>query len=118
MRKLQATVKKLKRNNGETISEVLIALLVAALAIVLLAGMINASATMIEKSKEKNEKYTVAENGIVEQSGQSTETGTVTVEIDRQAGRLSDANSTNEISVDYYTNGEAGSNPVRSYKVK
>ena len=118
MRRLQATAKKLKSEKGETISEVLIALLVAALAIVLLAGMINASYSMITKSKEKNEKYTVAENGIVEQSTDSEVSGKVTIEIDGQPGRLSDANSTYEIDVDYYTNGEAGSNPVRSYKVK
>ena len=48
---------KLKRQSGETIAEVLIALLVCSLALVMLAGMISATQRMIAKSKIKMQEY-------------------------------------------------------------
>ena len=118
MSKLQATVKKLKSKKGESISEVLIALLVSALAIVLLAGMINASSEMIRNSKEKIDQYVKAENGIVEQNEDGPDTGSVTVRVNGQAAKLSDDAPDAGIQVEYYTNSESGRNAVRSYKVK
>lgn len=117
MRKLQAMVKKLKSKKGESISEVLIALLVSALAVVLLAGMINASTEMIQKSKNKMEKYVNAENGIVEQNADDPDTGRVTVQVNNQAAKLTDDTPDTGIPVKYYTNSESGKYTVRSYKV-
>ena len=120
MSKLQAMVKRLKSNKGESISEVLIALLVSALAIILLAGMINASTEMIQKSKAKMDKYVDAENGIVEQSADDPDTGSVTVVQGNGASpvKLTDDAPDAGIQVEYYTNSESGKNTVRSYKVK
>ncbi len=117
MRRLQAMVQRLKSKKGESISEVLIALLISALAIVLLAGMINASTEMIQKSKDKMDKYVNAENGIVEQNTNGTEPGSVTTKVNGRETKLSDDSPNYVVPVQYYTNGESGSNTVRSYKV-
>ncbi len=49
--------KKLKSRAGETLSEVLIALLIAALALTILANMISASSKMVLDSRGSLEKY-------------------------------------------------------------
>ena len=49
--------KKLKSTAGESLAEVLIALLISALALVMLAEMINASANMIMRSRKTMEDY-------------------------------------------------------------
>ena len=112
---------KLKSKKGESITEVLVALLISALAIVLLAGMVNASTNMILKSKDKMEKYANAENSVVERNGNEPATGTVTFKIGENKIRLNDDNNgttDNEVSVEYYTNDESVKYTVRSYKVK
>ena len=112
---------KLKSKKGESITEVLVALLISALAIVLLAGMVNASTNMILKSKDKMEKYANAENSVVERNGNEPATGTVTFKIGENKIRLNDDNNgttDNEVSVEYYTNDESVKYKVRSYKVK
>lgn len=112
---------KLKSKKGESITEVLVALLISALAIVLLAGMVNASTNMILKSKNKMEKYANAENSVVERNGNEPATGTVTFKIGENKIRLNDDNNgttDNEVSVEYYTNDESVKYTVRSYKVK
>lgn len=49
--------KKLRSRAGETISEVLVALLIASISLVMLAGMITASAHAIERSRKMLETY-------------------------------------------------------------
>ena len=51
---------KLKSDVGESIAEVLIALLIAALALTMLASVISTSARMISQSKDKLENYYAA----------------------------------------------------------
>ena len=55
---------KLNKNKGETISEVLVALLISSLALVMLASMISATSKMIIKSKEKMTYYYEANNAL------------------------------------------------------
>ena len=52
---------KLKSQAGETLSEVLIALLISALALTILANMISASTRMVMNSRERLEEYYAAE---------------------------------------------------------
>ena len=49
--------KKLSGNQGDSIAEVLIALLISSLALVMLASMITSSSKMIISSKTKMEEY-------------------------------------------------------------
>lgn len=50
-------IQKLKSDSGETIAELLIALLISSLALIMLAGMINASANMVSTSRKTLEDY-------------------------------------------------------------
>ena len=50
-------LKLLKSKAGESISEVLIALLISSLALVMLASMISSTNSMVGKSKSKMEEY-------------------------------------------------------------
>ena len=54
---MKSLCRKLKSRAGETISEVLIALLISSLGLVMLAAMITASARTITKSREVLETY-------------------------------------------------------------
>ena len=57
--------KKLKSYRGETIAEVLIALLISSIALVMLASMISATVNLVTKSKEKMKDYYKA-NSVLE----------------------------------------------------
>ena len=48
---------KLKSSSGESFAELLIALLISSLALMMLAGMINASANMVSTSRKTLENY-------------------------------------------------------------
>lgn len=60
--------RKLCSPAGETISEVLIALLISTLALMILAGMISATAGVVKTSSEKMETY-YSENAKLEEIG-------------------------------------------------
>lgn len=105
---------RIKNTRGESIAEVLAALLVSSLAIVTLAVMISSSSSLVNKSRDGMKAYVSGENAVVGQSGAS-KSGTVTV---RGSGseliRLTDDGEA-EIKVEYYENGTNAS--VKSYKV-
>ena len=108
---------KVKSKKGESITEVLVALLISALAIVLLAGMVNASTNMILKSKDKMEKYANAENNVVERNGEGESGAVQIVDSNNNPVTLTDGAGT-DIDVAYFTNNESVQHTVRSYKVK
>ena len=54
---MKKMMKKLKSQAGETIAEVLIALLISTIALLMLATMINSSANSIQKSRDILESY-------------------------------------------------------------
>lgn len=108
---------KLKSKSGESISEVLVALLISALAIVLLASMIAASTNMVMKSKSKMKDYANAENSIVERSGDGESGSVQIVDSNNNPVVLTDGAGTG-IEVAYFTNDESVRHTVRSYKVK
>ena len=58
---------KLKSQSGESLSEVLIAVLVSTLGLTLLAGMITSSVKIIQSSKKNFNVYMDEENKLVEQ---------------------------------------------------
>ena len=73
------TLKKIKERNGETISEVLIALLISSLALVMLATMISATQNMVSTSKSKMTEY-YEKNEDLENLTSSENKLTVTIE--------------------------------------
>ena len=58
---------KLRAGRGETLAEVLVALLIAALALTMLASVIAASSRMITQSKAKMKTYYEANDALAEQ---------------------------------------------------
>ncbi len=60
-------IDKLKAQAGESIAEVLIALLIAALALTMLASVISTSARIINQSKSKMAAYYDANDGLAKQ---------------------------------------------------
>ncbi len=80
MKKLKLSLsKKLKGNGGESIAEVLIALLIAALALTMLASVITTAAKTITKSKEQMDAYYTANEWLSSHTTSETDTWTVTV---------------------------------------
>ena len=72
--------KKIRSRTGDSIAEVLIALLISSLALVMLASMITASANMITKSRDTLEDY-YAETGGLSSPGETGQTMTVDVTV-------------------------------------
>lgn len=116
---LKRIKRKLKSEKGESIAEVLVALLVSMLGLVLLASMITTSVNIVTKSKENTKKYVVAENYLV------NPTGTAPTGVSSGGGKVSSGDMTlapgvggsaNPISVNYYSNTVFGTRPIIAYK--
>lgn len=81
MKRLRTSLsKKLKGNAGESIAEVLIALLIAALALTMLASVITSAAKMINRSKQLMNAY-YAENEWLSAQADSAADGALTVTV-------------------------------------
>lgn len=102
--------KKLKEPSGETLTETLVALLIAALALVMLAGMISSTTRIVSQSKTTMNAY-YAENNMVAEQGASESTATITLEPDGATGEKK------TYSVSVYLNDTLGNTPVVSYRV-
>ena len=113
MKKLKNQIaEKLKRKSGETLAEVLIALLIAALALTMLASTIASSSKMITQSKQKMESYYAANDSLAEKSGDSKLT--MTLKLGGESGTV--VKMTNAaITVNYNVNDEAGAKKVIAY---
>ena len=60
---------KLKSNDGESIAETLVAVLIAAFALLMLAGTVNTSSNLITKSQNTLKEYYESENNLEERTG-------------------------------------------------
>ena len=79
MKRENRFLRRLKSRAGETITEVLIATLVSALGMALLAGMITASLSIMNRSRETALEYFESENALETRSDDSGHEGTVTL---------------------------------------
>lgn len=61
-------MKKLRSTSGESIAETLVAVLIAALALLMLAGTVNSSSRIITKSQTNMEKYYQVYNSLADYS--------------------------------------------------
>ena len=101
---------RLKGTRGETIAEVLIALLISSMGMLMLAGMIFASGRIITKSRESMESYIAAENDLSARDG--AESGTISFSISGDVSSLTD-NQNNNVT---YFKKEVGNKTIISYK--
>ena len=113
-----ALVRKLRNRGGETITEVLVAVLIAAVALVLLAGMITTTANLIDSSRTKVHGYAEKDLALAEKSGTDAKEGSVVVKCGGSGVKLTDSSSSSSIAVKYYENPDAAGYDVISYKVK
>lgn len=101
----QAIFKKLTSTAGESISETLISLLVASLALLMLAGAVSSATGMITRSREKLGEYYESNDKLVTVSDSTP--GQVTI----QSTGLTDQT----VSIQYTQNTELGDKTVVSY---
>ena len=113
--------RKLKSRAGESLGEVLIALLIAALALTMLAAVISSSSKIITQSKKKMADYNTANEVL---AAQETETKKLNITIKRTTGEsepftstgsaiaLTPGQTTNGI---FYAENEVAGKPVISY---
>ena len=113
----RAQMRKLTSNRGESIGEVLVALLISSLGLMLLALMISTSSRLVSNSKKAMQEYAEGEKIIVERNPPPEGSGIATFSFDGVACDYSDQ-STNSTQVYYYVNSAIGNNPVVSYKKK
>ena len=111
MKKILNNVKdKLKNERGDSIGEVLVALLISAVALVMLASMIASSVSLTDKSKNKLKEYYTASIDLANQQDSSSD-GTGTVRIKNSTG-----GEISSYEVNYFLNDEFSTNPVATYK--
>ncbi len=118
MKRLRASLSnKLKGNAGESIAEVLIALLIAALALTMLASVISAAAKMITESKEKVSQYYAANDNLTAHTPvDESSYWTVTVKnASNAAVKLTNAASESSITVRYNVNNVLSNKPVVAF---
>lgn len=111
---LEKLKNKLRSQAGESIAEVLVSLLIAALSLMLLAGMISATFDMVTRSRETVKTYVQANNTLVEQSGTGA-AGSVSFTAGGSALTLTEG-STGSVNVSCFTNDTVGGKTVTSYK--
>lgn len=116
MKKRNTVTARLRGRAGESIGEVLAALLISAIALMMLASMVASSSNLVMKSEQAIEAYIAAQNELAVQGGVGAE-GTVTVTSGENAIELYDGAGTS-IQVIYYENNTVAGDPVIAYRVK
>ena len=117
--------KKMQNQSGESIGETLIALLIAALALVMLAGAISASSGTISKCRNTLDLYYDNMERVVNRSSTSTSyysrgDGTVTIkdQTNIATGSASYKIADQNVNTYYYANKGFNKNPVIAYNMK
>ena len=96
-------IQKLRCNRGESLTETLVALLIAAIALVMLASMISSTARIVTQSKAKMTDFYKANETVSAQTGEGT-SGTLTID-DQSYG------------VTAYLNQSFSNTPIASYRL-
>lgn len=111
MKKLKLKItSRLKGRSGESIAEVLIALLIAALAMTMLVTAISSTTKIITQSKAKMTSYYDENSGLSSHTGGTS--GSVNFKVD---GDVKFLTTGNDVAVAYETNDEVANKPVIAY---
>ncbi len=103
---------KLNSNSGESIAETLVAVLIAALALLMLAGTINTASRLITTSKTKLDAYYKENNALSEHSDSSLIGGNHTVTVSSGGTGLISC------SVNLYQNDSLGKEAIVAFSRK
>ena len=119
---LRAAVRRTRSRAGETLTETLVALLIAAIAITMLASMIMTSRSLIDSSKKLFEAYYAQNNVLSEHpsSGGTAATAALSDTSTSDAIQLVyDSTGKTTVDVNVYENDKApDSTPVTAYQYK
>ena len=96
---------KLQSRVGETLAEVLIALLVSTLALMILAGMISSTTNVVKASEQKMDEYYAENRKLEDFSGGGSATVTITI-----------GTHAVEVPVVYEQNDKLGNRIVTAYR--
>ncbi len=113
---------KLKSNSGESITETLVAVLIAALALLMLAGTVNTASNLITQSQDKLTEYYSLNNEIENRTSSSNSEGTFTVAKDQtvaftETEDIHDFTEMNKQKVTIYKNLLFANKPVSAYQL-
>ena len=111
----QRITARLRSEKGESISEVLVALLISALALIMLVTMVQRSTLLVQNSARTMDRYIGAENNLAEPNGDGTP-GSVTVKRGDETILLYDG-AESAIPVAYYENSTVSGAQVIAYRV-
>ena len=75
---MKTLLKKIKSNNGESLTETLVALAIGALALVLLVSMVQTASKLITSSKTTYDNY-ISQLNVLSEKGSTDKIGTLTV---------------------------------------
>lgn len=107
---------KLKNRKGETLTEVLVSLLIGTLALALLAAMIGSSTRIIRTSETSMVQYYEQNNRLEERaSGDEDASGKVSCSSESGTSTVRLSPGKDSVSVKCYVNQKAGKSPVISY---
>lgn len=106
----EKTAGRIRSKAGETIAETLVAILIAALALVMLAGSITAAKNIIQNNRTAFNTY-YAQNEILMKQSESTGSTTIALKETGETGNLF------SLSVDTFTNSSLG-DTVTAYRIK
>ena len=113
-------LKKLRSKKGESIGEVLVALLISSLGLTLLAGMITSAKSVLDRSKTKMDSYNGNIATLVKHTSDIRFTGDVSIKVKEQGGEYKTWDFTVDTSaanVNYYVTSDFQSTPVVAYSV-
>ena len=110
-------IKKLRSSRGDSIAEVLIALLISVVALVMLAAMIASSTRLIQQSRTAIEKYDAANNALATMAdGSASGNGKLIVKAGGNTVKLTGSDPTDGIAVKFYESKVFGDKKVVAYK--
>ncbi len=114
---------KLKNNAGESLAEVLIALLIAALALTMLASVISSAGNILTRSQKVLDEYYEANEALANQEIDETNTMKIQLSLDAktvgiEAGELYLLSEDTTTEVCWFENSKVGDFSVISYCLK
>ncbi len=112
---------KILSRRGETLTEVLVALLIACLAMAMLAGMIRTSVKIISSADGKMEDYYEAVNRLARKDTPDELSGTISLSYEDSLGGsvpIKLIPNSDDVDINYYTNSVLGETDVVSYERK
>ena len=99
---------------GETITEVLVAMVIVGLALLMLAVVIATSTNIVRDSREDMQNYYNTANQLVSYSAATTQSGNVTLSVPIAVNAAGSPTST--VAVTAYVGGDNANKPVVSYE--